>query len=115
MTSLLKRGVASLAIVGAAACSENAAPLPPTAPSAPAPAPAPTPTVRALDPSSGPTVGGDYTRVSGTGFQSGATVTFDGPALPPMELRAGSVARLTAGMRTVWTVHETLRKVYIAG
>ena len=32
-----------------------------------------------------------------------ATVTFDGPALPPMELRAGSVARLTAGMRTVWS------------
>jgi uncharacterized cupin superfamily protein len=23
--------------------------------------------------------------------------------------------RLTAGMRTVWTVRETLRKVYIAG
>jgi uncharacterized cupin superfamily protein len=23
--------------------------------------------------------------------------------------------RLTAGMRTVWTVRETLRKVYLAG
>ncbi|MGX5773048.1 cupin domain-containing protein [Microbacterium trichothecenolyticum] len=44
-----------------------------------------------------------------------ATVSFDDPALEPMELRAGSVARLTAGMRTVWTVTETLRKVYIAG
>ena len=44
-----------------------------------------------------------------------ATVSFDDPTLEPIELRAGSVARLTAGMRTVWTVRETLRKVYIAG
>ncbi|MDR7184764.1 putative cupin superfamily protein [Microbacterium trichothecenolyticum] len=44
-----------------------------------------------------------------------ATVSFDDPALEPIELRAGSVARLTAGMHTVWTVSETLRKVYIAG
>ena len=44
-----------------------------------------------------------------------AIVSFDDPALEPLELRAGSVARLTAGMRTVWTVTETLRKVYIAG
>lgn len=44
-----------------------------------------------------------------------ATVSFDDPALAPISLSAGSVARLTAGMRTVWTVHETLRKVYIAG
>lgn len=44
-----------------------------------------------------------------------ATVSFDDPALAPIELNAGSVARLTAGMRTVWTVRETLRKVYVAG
>ncbi|MBW9111096.1 cupin domain-containing protein [Microbacterium ureisolvens] len=44
-----------------------------------------------------------------------AIVSFDDPAIEPLELRAGSVARLTAGMRTVWTVTETLRKVYIAG
>lgn len=44
-----------------------------------------------------------------------ATVSFDDPALEPIELRPGSVARLTAGMHTVWTVRETLRKVYIAG
>ncbi|MFB7894038.1 cupin domain-containing protein [Microbacterium sp. NPDC056044] len=43
-----------------------------------------------------------------------ATVSFDDPALEPIELRPGSVTRLTAGMRTVWTVRETLRKVYIA-
>lgn len=34
--------------------------------------------------------------------------------LPSIEVRAGSVVRLTEGMRTLWTVHETLRKVYIA-
>ena len=44
-----------------------------------------------------------------------ATVSFDDPALAPIELSTGSVARLTAGMRTVWTVRETLRKVYVAG
>jgi len=44
-----------------------------------------------------------------------ATVAFEDPALPPIELRPGSVVRLTAGMRTAWTVRETLRKVYLAG
>lgn len=44
-----------------------------------------------------------------------ATVAFDDPTPEPIELRPGSIARLTAGMRTVWTVRETLRKVYIAG
>lgn len=31
----------------------------------------------------------------------------------PIEVRAGSVVRLAAGMSTTWTVHETLRKVYV--
>ena len=44
-----------------------------------------------------------------------ATVEFIDPGLPSIELRAGSVARLAAGMQTVWTVRETLRKVYVAG
>lgn len=43
-----------------------------------------------------------------------ATLAFDDPSLPPVELRAGVVVRLTEGMRTTWTVRETLRKVYIA-
>jgi uncharacterized protein len=43
-----------------------------------------------------------------------ATVEFTDPPLPPIDLRAGSVVRLEAGMRTTWTVHETLRKVYLA-
>jgi uncharacterized cupin superfamily protein len=31
-----------------------------------------------------------------------------------VELAPGSVVRLTAGMRTTWTVRETLRKIYVA-
>lgn len=42
-----------------------------------------------------------------------ATVSFTAPVLPPVELEPGSVMRLTAGMRTTWTVTETLRKVSI--
>jgi uncharacterized cupin superfamily protein len=34
--------------------------------------------------------------------------------LPAVELAPGSFVRLSAGMRTVWTVRETLRKVWIA-
>jgi uncharacterized cupin superfamily protein len=44
-----------------------------------------------------------------------ATVAFEDPGLAPIELHPGSVVRLTVGMRTVWTVRETLRKVYLAG
>lgn len=33
----------------------------------------------------------------------------------PMVLVPGTVGRLSAGMRTVWTVTETLRKVYVLG
>src|SRR6478609_8578659 len=42
-----------------------------------------------------------------------ATVEFDDPALPSVELGPGSIVRLEAGMRTVWTVRATLRKVYV--
>lgn len=43
-----------------------------------------------------------------------ATVVFEDPALPDLEVGPGSVVRLAEGMRTTWTVTETLRKVYIA-
>lgn len=43
-----------------------------------------------------------------------ATVAFERPEAPSIELGPGSVVRLEAGMRTVWTVRETLRKVYVA-
>ncbi len=35
-------------------------------------------------------------------------------AIEPIELGPGSVVRLVDGMQTTWTVHETLRKVYLA-
>jgi uncharacterized cupin superfamily protein len=44
-----------------------------------------------------------------------ATVEFVDPALPSIALRPGSVVRLEAGMSTVWTVRDTLRKVYASG
>jgi uncharacterized cupin superfamily protein len=47
-----------------------------------------------------------------------ASVVFDevpdGIVPAPIELRPAAVVRLAAGMRTTWTVHETLRKVYVA-
>ena len=43
-----------------------------------------------------------------------ATIAFEDPSLPPLEVGPGSVVRLAEGMRTTWTVIETLRKVYIA-
>ncbi len=41
-----------------------------------------------------------------------ATVEFS-DGRPAIELAPGSVARLDAGAETVWTVTETLRKVYV--
>lgn len=46
-----------------------------------------------------------------------ATVVIEADDVSPgrrLELSAGDVVRLTAGMRTTWTVHETLRKLYVA-
>ena len=42
-----------------------------------------------------------------------ATVEFIDPPAPSIELVPGSIVRLDAGMQTVWTVRETLRKVFI--
>jgi uncharacterized cupin superfamily protein len=43
-----------------------------------------------------------------------ARIDFIEPELPSIEIGPGDVFRLAAGMRTVWTVSETLRKVYVA-
>jgi uncharacterized cupin superfamily protein len=43
-----------------------------------------------------------------------ATVEFIEPPLPSIELAPGAIVRLESGMQTVWTVRETLRKVYLA-
>ena len=42
------------------------------------------------------------------------TAVAEGAVPPPIEIGPGSVVRLTDGMQTTWTVHETLRKVYLA-
>lgn len=42
-----------------------------------------------------------------------ATVEFEHPHASPIILAPGSLVRLEAGMRTVWTVRQTLRKVYV--
>lgn len=42
-----------------------------------------------------------------------ARIDFTSPALPPLEVGPGTVVRLAAGMRTTWTVTETLRKIYL--
>ncbi|WP_309128228.1 cupin domain-containing protein [Microbacterium sp.] len=42
-----------------------------------------------------------------------ARIEFESPALPSVDIGPGSVMRLASGMRTVWTVTETLRKVYL--
>lgn len=38
----------------------------------------------------------------------------DGALPASIDIGPGSVVRLTAGMSTTWTVHDTLRKVYLA-
>lgn len=43
-----------------------------------------------------------------------ATISFASSELPDLEVGPGSVVRLAEGMRTTWTVTETLRKVYVA-
>lgn len=42
-----------------------------------------------------------------------ATIAFEDRTLETLEVGPGSVVRLAESMRTVWTVTETLRKVYV--
>lgn len=41
------------------------------------------------------------------------SATVVGVGEEPLELAPGSVVKLVAGMRTTWTVRETLRKIYV--
>lgn len=45
-------------------------------------------------------------------LRGAGTVEFDDGSAP-IEITAGSVVKLAAGVRTVWTVTETIRKVYL--
>lgn len=78
--SSLSRVVATI-LIGLAGmslgCSDSPSTLPPTAPTPAAPTVL---TVTSVSPSSGPTSGGDWIRISGNRFQSDTTVTLDGVA-----------------------------------
>lgn len=43
-----------------------------------------------------------------------ARIVFTDRDLDPIEIGAGDIVRLETGMRTEWTVTETLRKVYLS-
>ncbi|QRZ09701.1 cupin domain-containing protein [Mycolicibacterium austroafricanum] len=46
---------------------------------------------------------------------SGAATIEFGDATPALHVGPGDVVRLAAGAETVWTVAETLRKIYLTG
>src|SRR5207249_9868047 len=56
---------------------------------------APAPTVTSVTPTSGPTAGGPSVTVAGTGFQTGATVSFGGSALTVSTISATSITGTT--------------------
>src|SRR5262249_35694892 len=61
--------------------------------------PAAAPTITSLMPNSGPAAGGTSVTVTGTGFQSGATVTFNGtPGTSVMVVSATSITVVTPAM-----------------
>jgi uncharacterized cupin superfamily protein len=51
--------------------------------------------------------------VDETFFVLSGRATFEAEGSDPVEVGPGDVCVLSAGMRTVWTIHETVRKVYV--
>lgn len=47
-------------------------------------------------------------------LEGDATLAFEGSPAAPLELTPGAVVRLEKGAKTIWTVRETLRKLYIS-
>jgi hypothetical protein len=93
--------IALLLVSGLAACN-SADRLSPSAPSPtplPPPPPAEAPTVSSLSPTLGVSWGGTPVTITGTGFQPGATVTFDGmpPLYNPLVQGSTSIHAVTAG------------------
>jgi uncharacterized cupin superfamily protein len=43
-----------------------------------------------------------------------ATIDFVDPELPSIDVGPGDIVGLDQGMQTVWHVHQTMRKVYLA-
>jgi hypothetical protein len=84
---LSRAAVASLVALAGLSLECGESPSSPTpVSSAPAPLTLPGVTLRTLDPMSGPTAGGDFLRLFGGGFQTGATVTLGGVAAQVMKV-----------------------------
>lgn len=100
--------IVTLGVLGlkglSAACGDSpVSPTPPPAPAAPAPVTPAGLTLRSVTPSAGPTIGGDYIRIMGEGFESGATVSIDGAA--------AQVTRMTSAYIEVRTLPHALGTV----
>lgn len=85
--------VSLLGLVGLSlGCSESNPPLVPTSPT---PVVVEMPpigfSVSSVSPSAGPTIGGDYVRVAGSGFQSGVSVSLDGVAAKVTKVTASVI------------------------
>jgi hypothetical protein len=82
--------------LAAISCACGDSPSPMQTPTAPTPAgPPPALTVRGMTPSSGPTMGGDFVRIDGAQFQTGATVMIDGIAAPVRSLTNAVISART--------------------
>ena len=46
-------------------------------------------------------------------ISGGATIEFTDDAAPPLEVVAGDIVRLSAGVKTRWIVRDHIRKVYL--
>lgn len=46
-------------------------------------------------------------------ISGGATIEFMNEDTPPLEVAAGDIVRLNAGVKTRWVVRDHLRKVYL--
>ncbi|MCI0342026.1 MAG: IPT/TIG domain-containing protein [Planctomycetales bacterium] len=70
---------------------------------------APAPTLASVSPASGPTAGGQLVTLSGTGFQTGASVTFGGTAATSVTvLSAGTLTCVTPATGTPGAVSVTI-------
>jgi len=84
--------------IGCADATSSLMPRPSSAtPTSPTPAGL---SLLSVSPSSGPTIGGDYIRVSGIGFQSGATIALDGVAARVSRMTASVIDARTAAHAT---------------
>jgi hypothetical protein len=82
-------------------CADATSSVMPRSSSSTPTSPTPTgPALLSLSPSSGPTIGGDYIRLSGSGFQSGATVALDGVAARVTRMTANVIDARTAAHAT---------------